>query len=422
MVRIGFIGYGGRISGVMKWLQHVHPDAKIAAIADPNLEAAKKKLVDSAPASTVYALQDREKEERAKIAEVSKGIQFFTDADKMLDQCELDGVMIGTRCSLHAQMAVKVAKTKLPLFLEKPVATTMKDLKALYQAFKKSGTGNKVVVSFPLRLTRHVQVAKEMIDAGVIGTLEHVEAVNNVTYGGDAYFQNWYRDWNETHGLWLQKATHDLDYVTYLFNQKPVRAAGMMSQRVLGPAGKRSVGWTMPMDLQCKDCKIQEKCPESPFNKFYMRGEGEDIHVGENLHCMFGNKIKNQDNGSCLVEYESGAHAVYMQNFFIRREGGARGATLIGYKGTIQFDWKTNELKVIYHHTPRVEKIDVEARGGHGGGDTELVQSFFRIIRDGEPSASPLSAGITSALLCMKVQESCETGKFVKIDEKELGK
>jgi len=421
MIRIGIIGYGGRI--VMGALQRIAPDAKITAIADPNEEAAKKRLEGRLKTSSVYALRKDEDEALLRtVADEVRSVKFYKDADELLKQAEIDAVMIGTRCSLHAKMAVKVAERKLPLFLEKPVATTIDDVKALHKAFKKSGSGDKVVVSFPLRVTRHVQLAKQMIDAGVIGTLEHVQAVNNVTYGGDAYFMNWYRDWDETRGLWLQKATHDLDYVNYLYGIQPVRCAGMMSQRVLGPAGKRSVGFTMPMDVRCKDCKKQEECPESPFNNYYVRGKGEDVAVGEEKYCMFGDKIKNQDNGSCIVEYETGAHAVYTQNFFVRRDAGARGAVLVGYKGTIKFDWKTNEFTVVYHHTPRVEKINLEARGGHGGGDTELVKSFFNVIRDGAPSCSPLSAGVLSAFLCMKVDESCRKGQFVNVDTAELDK
>ena len=269
-MRLGVIGYGGRIRGVLRTLMRLDKEAKVVAVTDLRKDEIKEELGDDAG-----------------------DIIFFDDADKMLDDVELDGALVGTRCSLHTQFAVKVAARKLPLFLEKPVSTTMDDVKKLHKAFKDSGTGDKVVVSFPLRLTAHVQLAKQMIDAGEIGTLEHAQGINNVPYGGNAYFQNWYRDWDETHGLWLQKATHDLDYITYLFDQKPVRAAGMMSQRLLGPAGKNSVGFTMPMDQACFDCPKQEECPESPYNKFYMRGEGEDATQGEtflrkkSLMCMF---------------------------------------------------------------------------------------------------------------------------------------
>ena len=93
--------------------------------------------------------------------------------------------MVGTRCYLHTEMACKVAARGLPLFLEKPVAITFDQVKALDAAFR--GYPAPTVVSFPLRLTPIVQMVKEMIDADVIGTVEHVIAFNDVPYG-DVYF------------------------------------------------------------------------------------------------------------------------------------------------------------------------------------------------------------------------------------------
>ena len=152
-------------------------------------------------------------------------VRFYQDPDQMLNNEGLDGVLIGTRCSLHTQLALKVLAKELPLFLEKPVATNMEDLTALTtMGLNKS----QVVVSFPLRVTPLVSSAKEIIDSGKIGTVEHVQAYNNVPYGG-VYYHAWYRDEKETNGLFLQKATHDLDYLNYLLQIKPIRICAMKS-------------------------------------------------------------------------------------------------------------------------------------------------------------------------------------------------
>ena len=61
------------------------------------------------------------RQELAKADIDAANTQFYTDADQMLSKEDLDGVMIGTRCSLHTKYAVKVLEKNLPLFLEKPV-------------------------------------------------------------------------------------------------------------------------------------------------------------------------------------------------------------------------------------------------------------------------------------------------------------
>ena len=61
---------------------------------------------------------------------------------------------------------------------------------------------------------------KRIVDSGVLGRLTMVQAVNNVPYGS-VYYHSWYRDPAETGGLFLQKATHDIDYIHFLDGRAP---------------------------------------------------------------------------------------------------------------------------------------------------------------------------------------------------------
>jgi hypothetical protein len=82
----------------------------------------------------------------------------------------------------------------------------------------------------------------------------------------------------------------------------------------------------------------------------------------------------------------------------------------------LEFDWYTNEVKVIMHHSPRVEIHKIDTSGAaHGGGDTVLVDNFVRVIRGEQDSVSPLSAGIMSALMCLKAKESAATHNFLDL-------
>jgi predicted dehydrogenase len=353
---------------------------EIAAIADPRGEEIKAEI-ETLRAATVYS-----------------------DADEMLDSEELDGALVGTRCSLHSPMACKVAQRNLPLFLEKPVATSIDQVRALAAAYKTATA--EVVVSFPLRLTPLVQAAKEIVDSGRLGPIDHVQAWNNVPYGG-CYYGAWYRDYNETGGLFLQKATHDFDYISYLLGQQPKWVAAMNSRRVYG--GDK------PEDLKCDDCPEQDECLESPFNMYYRRCEADKVKPSGQM-CMFSESIRNEDSGNAIVEFENGVQASYSQNFFARRAAGARGARLFGYHGTVEFDWYTDELKVFMHHSPRVETIRFDsATRSHGGGDTELVYDFLRIVQGTGHSRSPIQAGIISALTCLKARESAQTRQFCEV-------
>jgi len=276
-------------------------------------------------------------------------------------------------------------------------------LRRLDKAFKNYKA--PTVVSFPLRLSALVTRAKEIIDSGAIGTIENFDAFNDVPYGA-VYFSSFYRNFDQVGGLWLQKATHDLDYITFLMKEKPVLLAAMSSQRIY--KGNK------PFELECNDCKEQEDCMESPYNMFFKRRVTDTIDKAPRK-CMFSKGIKNEDNGTCILEFGSGVQGNYHQNFFARNKAARRGARFYGYKGTVEFDWQTNEVTLYYHHKNAVEKMKFVDSDGHGGGDEELGIDFLKAMRDGKKSRSDIKDGIFSALMCLKARESCATRKFVKI-------
>jgi len=168
MKRIAFIGVGIRIAHI--WAQIARwEDVKIAAICDPDPEGAVQRL-------------------KNKGADTA-GTAFYGAGEQeiMLDEQKPDGVLIGTRCNLHAAMAEPVLRRGIPLFLEKPVGITEDDLALLENA---DIGKNNTVISFPLRLSVLSQTAKNILDSGVLGPIAQIQAVNNVPYGR-GYFRKW---------------------------------------------------------------------------------------------------------------------------------------------------------------------------------------------------------------------------------------
>ncbi|WP_261302934.1 Gfo/Idh/MocA family protein [Paenibacillus andongensis] len=373
-MKLGVIGYGARIQYVISEVMKQDPSCQIKSIVDIRKDKIREELRQQG----------------------LENVQLYETAEQMLASERLDGVLIGTRCSLHTSMALKVLPTGIPLYLEKPVSTTMEDLLRLKTGYKASRS--QVVVSFPLRLTLIVQLVKEIIDSGKIGTVEHVQAINNVTYGR-VYFQNWYRDENETGGLFLQKATHDFDYINYVLGLQPTSVCAMTSKQIF--KGSKPAG------LKCVDCEDNRSCSESAAFRTDLDPSWQS--------CCYAQDTGNEDSGSVLMRYPTGMHASYSQNFFVQGDAGARGARFMGHKGTVEFDFITGKVKVFMHHTPRIETYEFSSNAGHFGGDTELARNFVDVMRGTAASISPLEDGLSSALLCLKAKESAETGSFQSV-------
>ena len=384
-LRIGVIGYGSRLRSLVQpnILGVFNIPYRIAAVADPR------------------------KDEIANCGdEVLKDCQFFGDASEMLAQAELDGVMIGTRCHVHADVTLLAARRNLPLFVEKPVAITYEQARQLSSVF--ANYKPPVVVSFPLRVSSIVQRVRQLLDEDTIGPVEHIVAWNDVPYG-NGYNRAWYRDGDLTGGLWLQKATHDLDVLNYLVGQDPSSVCAMESRRVF--TGEK------PDDLRCRNCPDDKTCPEGIFNRFYQVTELHNaVDVPETDLCVFSRNCLNHDVGNCIVEYANGVQATYTQNFFVRHKAGRRGARLYGHKGTLHFDWYENLIRVYSHRLPTVTTIDFSASNlGHFGGDRELLYDFLLAMTEGKPSRSPMRAGIVSAMTCLAARESSQERRFVQI-------
>jgi len=387
MIRLGVVGYGSRIDGVIQHnLRKVDPDVRVVGVVDPDEEGVRRRLAES---------------DRADVA-------FYADLDSMVRRGKLDALAIGTRCNLHTPYAVQAARYDIPLFLEKPVAIDLRQARALERAF--AGSRCPVVVSFPLRVSPLCVLARQYIADGAVGNPVHVAATNYVPYG-TVYWEDEYRNWKITQGLFLQKATHDLDYLMYLMDSPIVRVAAMKTVgRVFG--GEKRAG------LVCSQCGEQDTCPESPRNRARHGTSG----VREDHPCVFSvdcgsadDNTLNEDCSSALVEFASGAHGIYTQVFYARRDAAVRGATVSGYLGTVSFDWYTNELRRVRHHAPFSATERAGEGASHFGGDMELAHDFIDVIRGRGTSRTPIETGIQSVYACLAAKASSERGRFVQV-------
>ncbi len=390
MIKLAAIGLGGRATSVLRILYNVDNNVRLVAVADPDTDGVRKRLSQRFP------------DEKA---EAVKNLTFYDSADKLLDNAnQYDGIIIGTRCNLHTPMAVKVAKTDLPLYLEKPVAIDDEQLAQLADAYKDRKA--PVVVSFPLRVSPLVKETIRIIRSGQLGTINQVHAFNYVSYGG-TYFGSWYRDYETTGGLWMQKATHDFDYVNAILDKRPLTIAAMSTRNLYGG--------DMPENLRCSQCDQAETCIESPQAKT-IRGDLGGMNWGENDHlCPFSKSIKHQDAGSAILRYDDGMHVTYTQNFISRRSAQARGVHITGYKATLKFDWSDDKLIIINHHKPTTETISFDSTDGHGGGDDVLAKNFIDVIVGKAESQTPIEDGLISAAICIAARKSASTQTFQHI-------
>ena len=112
-------------------------------------------------------------EERLRVAGDRFGIAArYRDLDRMLAQERLDGLVVATPHVAHAGPAVAGLEAGCHVLVEKPMATSMQDARAIAAAAERAG--REVMVPTGLNFTKFSAKAAEWVRGGRIGALRHV--------------------------------------------------------------------------------------------------------------------------------------------------------------------------------------------------------------------------------------------------------
>jgi UDP-N-acetylglucosamine 3-dehydrogenase len=106
-------------------------------------------------------------EKRAQEVAAKHGVQAYTDYKQLLKQADIDAVVVCGPNYVHAEQTIAAFKAGKHVLVEKPMATTRKDAKAMIEAATKAGK-NLMVGQNQRLASAHIK-AKQIIDSGAIG-------------------------------------------------------------------------------------------------------------------------------------------------------------------------------------------------------------------------------------------------------------
>ena len=133
--------------------------------------------------------------------------QSTTDYNLVLDDEEVNLVMITTRHNLHAKMVVDSLNSNKHVFVEKPLALSIQELKLIEEAYKKSK--GSLVVGFNRRFSKHILKIKSLIGESQLNLIATMNA-------GFIPSDVWVHDLEIGGGRIVGEACHYLDLLTYL--------------------------------------------------------------------------------------------------------------------------------------------------------------------------------------------------------------
>jgi len=174
------------------------------------------------------------KPERAKLVGEKIGADFVTaDYRELLARPEVTAAIIATDEHLHVDPILAAVERRLPLLIEKPLATGLADSERVLAAIRKSGID--AVVGYTQRFRRRWLTAKEKVRTGQLGevTLVTSRAFMNRLVALDNYKRT---DDPSAISPMVISGTHALDVVMWMMEAKrPVEVYARSVDKALGP-------------------------------------------------------------------------------------------------------------------------------------------------------------------------------------------
>ena len=348
-VRLGFIGVGGRGTGLLKTVLSME-NVDIPAICDINVDnlSRAKDLVEKAGMKTPDGY--------------SKGEEDFR---RMLLRDDLDAVIIATPWEWHTPMAVCGMKSGKYVGVEVPAAITIEQCWNLINAYEKTGVPCMMLENWSFR--RDNLAVLNMIRQGLLGEIVHCHCAHS-----HDCIDHWFFDKNgemRWGGEYLLKRNCD---------QYPTHS--------LGPV----ISW---MDIGCGDYfeYISSTATRSTGINAYFKRKFGPGHPNSKRKYKQGDivtsTVKTVKGNTLIINYDMQLPRPYDNRWMIQGTLGIyneqRNAIYLTGKSPEYHEWESFEpYQEKYEHRWWQALKDESGKFGHGGTDYLELQKFIKAVRN----------------------------------------
>lgn len=184
--------------------------------------------VKSAPAmqkiqnSEVVAVMRRNANKAKDYAERHGVSTWYDDADKLINDPNVNAIYIATPPNAHSELTIKAAKAGKPVYVEKPMARTTAECQQMIDSCKEENV--PLYIAYYRRRLPNFEKLKSLLNEGVIGDIRMVKIEMFKTLDPDIVADitssmavNWRTDPEVAGGgYFFDLAAHQLDYLDYV--------------------------------------------------------------------------------------------------------------------------------------------------------------------------------------------------------------
>ncbi|MBE2204948.1 MAG: Gfo/Idh/MocA family oxidoreductase [Chthoniobacterales bacterium] len=367
-VRIGLIGAGARLRGVVKrLLERGNGQIVATGLYDPDplsQEAARKNF----------------------------GAEIFATEDELLAS-DADWIFIGSLNCHHADQAIAAMRAGKNVFCEKPLATTFEDCLRVRQVEKE--TGRTFSFGLVLRYSPFYQRIHTLVREGAIGRLVSFEFNETLDFNHGGYiFGNWRRDRSLAGTHILEKCCHDLDLANWITGELPVRVASFGGRDIFVESNQ----------------ELAKKIGPSPDDASPAYEAWPDPH----RVSPFSPGATIFDNQVAILQYTGGIRGTFHTNCSTALL--ERRFFLCGTEGTLRGNAYTGQIEHqrIGWNTP-VSVFDTKSAGSHGGGDPVMAAGLVQTLLEGAPPLATSLDGLHACVVAFGLDASADNGQMTDL-------
>jgi len=180
------------------------------------------------PEARILGVVGRHKAKAQHIAKKYK-VKVYPSLESAIKKREVDVVDICTPTFTHCPLVVQAAEAGKHVFVEKPIALTLRDADAMIKAAERSRV--KFMVAHCLRFFPEYMKVKEIVSQGTIGEPVMARAHRSgplPRWGRD----NWFSDKSKSGGVAVDLAIHDVDFLRWCFSDEVRRVYASVNRLV----------------------------------------------------------------------------------------------------------------------------------------------------------------------------------------------
>jgi len=318
------------------------------------------------PEARLAAITAPSEASRAEAHALYPEAQIYADTQEMIAKVEFDIIDIVTPSHTHRDIAITAMSRGKHVLLEKPMAITLEDCKAIVAAAKEQGV--QLAVGHELRLSSQWGEIKRIIDCGAIG---------------------------------------EPQYVLVELLRKPYR---------LG-----ATGWRYDQS-RVGSWVLEEPIHFFDLARWYLSGSGDPVEL-----YAYGNSRDRQrpdlfDNFSAMFKYANGSYAVVSQTLaaFEHHQtvkvSGTKGALWAGWSGALDRTLEPEYFLKVFDGE-NLENVKIEKHSGEVFELREEIAQCVDMVRTGRAPIATGLDGLWSAGLCLVAEESIRQKRPLPVGE-----